>query len=117
MNDFAFVNEVLLEEYLYTVVPSEMPAYYHEQALMAQAVCARTYAYTKMKNAGLKDLGAHLDDSTSFQVYNNIDEQVRTTNAVRNTLGQIVLKNNETMETMYYSTFLSKRFEDKQSAA
>lgn len=98
------INEVLLEEYLYTVVPSEMPAYYHEQALMAQAVCARTYAYTKMKNAGLKDLGAHLDDSTSFQVYNNIDEQVRTTNAVRNTLGQIVLKNNETMETMYYST-------------
>ena len=98
------INEVLLEEYLYTVVPSEMPSYYHEQALMAQAVCARTYAYTKMKNAGLKDLGAHLDDSTSFQVYNNIDEQVRTTNAVRQTMGQIATVNDEAMETMYYST-------------
>lgn len=98
------INEVLLEEYLYTVVPSEMPSYYHEQALMAQAVCARTYAYTKMQNAGLKALGAHLDDSTSFQVYNNIDEQVRTTNAVRQTMGQIVSKDGQPLETMYYST-------------
>ena len=98
------INEVLLEEYLYTVVPSEMPSYYHEQALMAQAVCARTYAYTKMQNAGLKALGAHLDDSTSFQVYNNIDAQVSTTNAVRQTMGQIVTSNGAAFETMYYST-------------
>lgn len=98
------INEVLLEEYLYTVVPSEMPSYYHEQALMAQAICARTYAYAKMKNAGLKDLGAHLDDSTSFQVYNNINEQVSTTNAVRQTMGQIATINDEAMETLYYST-------------
>ncbi len=98
------INEVLLEEYLYTVVPSEMPAYYHEQALMAQAVCARTYAYTKMQNAGLKALGAHLDDSTSFQVYNNIEEQISTTAAVRQTVGQIVSKNGQPIETMYYST-------------
>lgn len=98
------INELLLEEYLYTVVPSEMPSYYHEQALMAQAVCARTYAYTKMQNAGLKELGAHLDDSTSFQVYNNIEEQVSTTNAVRQTMGWIVSNNGQPMETMYYST-------------
>ncbi len=98
------INEVLLEEYLYTVVPSEMPSYYAEQALMAQAICARTYAFTKMLNAGLKDLGAHLDDSTSFQVYNNIEEQVSTTNAVRKTVGMIVTVDNEPLETMYYST-------------
>lgn len=98
------INEVLLEEYLYTVVPSEMPSYYHEQALMVQAICARTYAYTKMKNAGLKALGAHLDDSTSFQVYNNIEAQVSTTNAVRNTVGRIVLRDGIPLETMYYST-------------
>lgn len=71
---------------------------------MAQAVCARTYAYTKMQNAGLKALGAHLDDSTSFQVYNNIDAQVSTTNAVRGTVGQIVTSGGVAVETMYYST-------------
>lgn len=98
------INEVLLEEYLYKVVPSEMPSYYASEALMAQAICARTYAYTKMQNAGLKDLGAHLDDSTSFQVYNNIEEQVSTTSAVRQTTGIVVMNANEPMETMYYST-------------
>lgn len=98
------INELLLEEYLYTVVPSEMPSYFDEQALMAQAVCARTYAYSKMQNAALKELGAHLDDSTSFQVYNNIEEQVSTTNAVRRTSGQILKKEGQILETQYYST-------------
>lgn len=98
------INEVLLEEYLYTVVPSEMPSYFQKDALMAQAICARTYAYTKMKNAGLKDLGAHLDDSTSYQVYNNIKEQVTTTSAVRDTTGIILVKDGVPIETQYYST-------------
>ena len=101
---FVLINELLLEEYLYTVVPSEMPSYYPEQALMAQSICARTYAYTKMLNAGLKDLGAHLDDSTSFQVYNNIDKQVSTTNAVRKTNGLVVWDDSKAVETLYYST-------------
>ena len=57
-----------------------------------------------MQNAGLKSLGAHLDDSTSFQVYNNIDAQVSTTNAVRGTVGEIVTSNGAAVETMYYST-------------
>ncbi|MDE7428061.1 MAG: SpoIID/LytB domain-containing protein, partial [Lachnospiraceae bacterium] len=39
------VNELPLEEYLYAVVPSEMPASYPQDALKARAVCARTYAY------------------------------------------------------------------------
>ena len=41
----AVVNELPLEEYLYSVVPSEMPASYPLEALKAQAICARTYAY------------------------------------------------------------------------
>ena len=39
------VNDLLLEDYLKKVVPSEMPASYEMEALKAQAVCARTYAY------------------------------------------------------------------------
>ena len=38
----AVVNELPLEEYLYSVVPSEMPASYPLEALKAQAICART---------------------------------------------------------------------------
>ena len=46
------VNELPLEEYLYAVVPSEMPASYGLEALKAQAVCARSYAVKQMKNYG-----------------------------------------------------------------
>ncbi|MDO4292742.1 MAG: SpoIID/LytB domain-containing protein [Eubacteriales bacterium] len=98
------INEVLLEEYLYAVVPSEMPASYPLEALKSQAVCARTYAYARMLRAGLPELGAHVDDSAAFQVYHNIAENVQTTKAVRETAGQTLYYGEELAETYYYST-------------
>lgn len=98
------INEVLLEEYLYSVVPSEMPASYPEEALAAQAVCARTYAYQYLLSPGLGDLGAHVDDSTTYQVYNNIAENVSSTKAVKETSGNILVHENEPVSTYYYST-------------
>lgn len=101
----AVINEVLLEEYLYSVVPSEMPARYPEEALKAQAVCARTYAYGHMEHAGYPQYGAHVDDSTSYQVYNNILEQESTTTAVKETYGQLLYTaEGELAGTYYYST-------------
>ncbi|MCM1535841.1 MAG: SpoIID/LytB domain-containing protein [Clostridium sp.] len=99
------VNELSLEEYLYSVVPSEMPASYPAQALRAQAVCARTYAYIHMQRAGYPQYGAHVDDSTSYQVYNNILEQESTTTAVKNSHGQMLYREDGILaETYYYST-------------
>lgn len=99
------INEVLLEEYLYCVVPSEMPASYPDEALQAQAVCARTYAYGHMQHAGYPQYGAHVDDSTSYQVYNNILEQESTTTAVKETYGQLLYTaGGELAGTYYYST-------------
>ena len=100
------VNELPLEEYLYSVVPSEMPASYPQEALMAQAICARTYAYTHMQHAGYEALGAHVDDSSSYQVYNNILEQEAATSAVKATYGQLLMQADGVTpaETFYYST-------------
>ncbi|MCM1064918.1 MAG: SpoIID/LytB domain-containing protein [Eubacterium sp.] len=99
------INEVLLEEYLYSVVPSEMPSKYPAEALKAQAICARTYAYGHMEHAGYPRYGAHVDDSTSYQVYNNILEQESTSTAVKETYGQLLLTGQgETAGTYYYST-------------
>lgn len=98
------VNELLLEEYLYSVVPSEMPASYPVEALKAQAVSARTYAYQRMVHSGLKEYGAHVDDSAAFQVYNNIKESESTTIAIRETQGQIAMIGENLAETYYYST-------------
>ncbi len=98
------INELLLEEYLYSVVPSEMPASYPVEALKAQAVSARTYAYQRMVHSGLKEYGAHVDDSAAFQVYNNIKESESTTIAIRETQGQIAMIGENLAETYYYST-------------
>lgn len=101
----AVVNELPLEEYLYSVVPSEMPASYPLEALKAQAICARTYAYGHMLRAGYPQYGAHVDDSTSYQVYNNIMEADSATTAVKETYGRMILTNEGTVaNTYYYST-------------
>ena len=97
------VNELPLEEYLFSVVPSEMPASYPLEALKAQAICARTYAYGHMLRAGYPRYGAHVDDSTSYQVYNNITEADSTTTAVKETYGQMILTDEGTVANTYYS--------------
>ncbi len=98
------VNELPLEEYLYAVVPSEMPASYPLEALKAQAICARTYAYHSMEQAGEPEFGAHVNDSTGYQVYQNIGEQEFTTSAVKETEGLLLFYNGELANTYYYST-------------
>lgn len=98
------VNEVLLEEYLYSVVPSEMPASYPLEALKAQAVCARTYAYRHMSHSGIAEYGAHVDDSAGYQVYNNIAENSMTTKAVKETSGELLYDKDSLCGSYYYST-------------
>lgn len=97
-------NELTVEEYLYAVVPSEMPASYGLEALKAQAVCARSYACKNILQNGLFAYGAHVDDSTAFQVYNNIAEQEMSTRAVDETRGQVMVSGEEIVEAYYFST-------------
>lgn len=100
----ALINEVLLEEYLYSVVASEMPAHYPLEALKAQAVCARTYGYRYLEHPGYGSLGAHVDDSDGYQVYNNKAENVNSTKAVKETAGVLLLYGEDPVSTYYYST-------------
>ncbi len=98
------VNELKLEEYLYGVLPSEMPADYHEEALKAQAVCARTFACASMESPRYPAYEAHMDDSTSCQVYGNLAEHENTTRAVDATRGEILCFDKRPVSTYYYST-------------
>ena len=98
------VNEVPLEEYLYGVVPSEMPASYHMEALKCQAVCARSYAYCQMLTFAYPGYEAHVDDSVSFQVYVNSGEKEATTKAVKETAGKKLMFQGQVVKTYYYST-------------
>ncbi|MBQ7795015.1 MAG: SpoIID/LytB domain-containing protein [Lachnospiraceae bacterium] len=98
------LNEVELEEYLKRVVPSEMPQSYELEALKAQAICARTYAWRQIQNNTYFEYGAHVDDSTNFQVYNNTATYDSTDSAVNETFGQVLAYNDVPIEAFYYST-------------
>lgn len=98
------VNELPLEEYLCSVVPGEMPASYEGEALKAQAVCARTYAWKQIQQESLKEYGADVDDSVNYQVYGNSQPQASATEAVNATEGRIITQNGEAVEAYYFST-------------
>lgn len=103
-NGYGVVNEVDLETYLYSVVPSEMPSSYQPEALKAQAVCARSYAYIQVMRADLAEYGAHINDSTSYQVYNNIPKTEASMRAVDETAGMVMLYEGNVIEAYYFST-------------
>jgi stage II sporulation protein D len=98
------INELSMEEYLYAVIPSEMPTQYGLEALKVQAVCARSYAYNNLVANSLSQYGAHVDDSVSYQVYNNTPENESSILAVKDTYGQVIKYGNDVITAFYFST-------------
>lgn len=97
------INYINLEKYLYGVVPREMSGSWPMEALKAQAVAARNYA--------LKHLSRHwnegydLCDSTHCQVYAGYNwENIRSNNAVDETLGKVLKYNGDLVNTFYHSS-------------
>ncbi len=101
---YIVINEVDLEDYLYSVVPSEMPTSYGLEAAKVQAVCARSYAYTQVYANRFCEYGAHVDDSTLCQVYNNTPETTVSIQAVKDTRGQLLSYKGNVISTNFFST-------------
>ncbi|MCL1936199.1 MAG: SpoIID/LytB domain-containing protein [Defluviitaleaceae bacterium] len=101
---FSVINIVPLEEYLKSVVPSEMPSSFGVEASMIQAVTARSYAYGQFLANRMSNIGANLEDSVMSQVYNNIPENDVSVEAVRNTVGQILSYNGNVINANFFST-------------
>lgn len=98
-------NELPLEEYLYAVVPSELSTSNKMNALKAQAICARSYAYRQIQSDRYEKYHADLDDSVACQVYNNVPEDSRSRKAVKETKGMVLTDNKgNVVQTYYYST-------------
>ncbi len=102
------INELPVERYLCGVVPSEMPSSYEPEALKAQAVCARSFAYRQMESFGYPEYEAHVNDSTAYQVYGNSEPAESTEEAVLATAGEVVRYQGQTVSTYYYSTSCGK---------
>jgi len=97
------INELSMEEYLYGVVPSEMPSSWPAEALKAQVVAARTYAVSQLGSYGT--YGFDLLATQQNQVYRGyIAENESTGKAVDETRGQVLTYNGEIIRAFFHSS-------------
>jgi stage II sporulation protein D len=96
------VNELGLDVYLRGVVPAEMPASWHTEALEAQAIAARSYAARKLRPG---EATYDVFDDTRSQVYRGFEGEAPATNAVITATAGMILKSGSTIaNTLFHST-------------
>jgi stage II sporulation protein D len=95
------INVIKVDPYIQGVVPGEMPANWHMEALKAQAVAARTYALATSLDGGVFDLYP----DTRSQVYRGVSAETSRTNAaVAATDNEVVDYDGGIVTTYYFST-------------
>jgi stage II sporulation protein D len=95
------INYVELENYLYGVVPNEIPSSWGMESLKAQALAARTYAVYNIAPRQLYDM----EDNQNSQVYMGYDYEKSSTNrAVDETEGEMIYYDGELIQAFYHST-------------
>ena len=99
------------EDYIVGVVSAEMPISFEEEALKAQAVAARTYAYKR-----IDDINAQVDYNSIGQAYNSIEDMKakwgsnfdvyydKVKKAVYETEGIIMTYEDQPIESVFHST-------------
>ncbi len=102
-----------LENYVTCVLLAEMPAEFELEALMAQAVVARTYTLKRFETDWKHQNAAVCTDSTCCQAYTSKDNYIKNeasvtmfekvSNAVANTKGQVLTYNGSLIEATYFS--------------
>jgi len=111
------VINLSMEAYVCGVVAAEMPASFAVEALKAQALCARTYAFKKLSQHHKYPLQADLsDDANICQVYiswqqfskrHPADYEIlreKIEQVVSSTRGEIIIYNNQPIDALYHST-------------
>lgn len=97
------VNIINIEEYLKSVVPSEMPASWHVEALKAQTIAARSF--TVVRRGSHNRLGYELCDTVFSQVYSGVGtEHQRSTEAVLATAGLLAWHGDRVILATYFSS-------------
>ena len=111
------IEEINLDEYLYGVVSSEMPASFELEALKAQAVVARTYTiYQIMHNSGKHENADICDDFCCCQAWISKEERFekwdvkeadnnwnKVVEAVESTKGKIITYNGQPINAFFHS--------------
>jgi stage II sporulation protein D len=95
------IDIVPLEQYLYGVVPAEMPSAWQSAALEAQAVAARSYALANRQGAAPFDVYA---DGRSQAYLGASVETPAAKAAVDQTAGQVLLYDGDVADTLFSSS-------------
>ncbi|AET62307.1 SpoIID/LytB domain-containing protein [Paenibacillus terrae] len=96
----ALVNEVPLEQYLYSVVGAEVYSSWPDEALKAQAVAARSYALAQ----GNRFQIGNVVDGTLSQAYNGKgSEHANVSEAVDATAGEVIKSGGKVVEAVFSS--------------
>lgn len=101
-NQFTVVNILDLDHYLYSVVGTEMSSGWPIEALKAQAIMSRNFAYVNMlqNKYGI----AHLSDTVYEQAYHGFSrEATDVRQAVEATRGEFITYKGKIFSTYYYS--------------
>ena len=108
LSDCKIINYVPLETYLMSVIPSEVPLSFDVEAIKAQAIVARTYAYRFIKKNS-KRYDYDVDNTTRYQAYNGYTFFMnpyivkKLKDAVNDTKGKIIVYKNEPILAYFHS--------------
>lgn len=94
------MEKLPLEDYIRSVVPSEMPARWPMAALKAQAITARTFALHRMTNRNGRRWMSRLD----MAYRGTYGESARSDAAVRQTRGRILRWDGDPLPAFFHST-------------
>ncbi|WP_442596374.1 SpoIID/LytB domain-containing protein [Neobacillus sp. D3-1R] len=96
-------NRLGIENYLKGVVTSEMPSSWHTEALKAQAIAARSYAYTQILYS--KANGGYLEMTVASQVYGGKTKETASGNqAVKATDSLYAVYDNKPIHAFFHSS-------------
>ena len=98
----SLINILSVEEYLYGVLSAEMSSKAHPQALKAQAVAARTFAFRNLKRHEKE--GFNFCPHVHCQVYRGVSAQTPSTEkAVMDTRGEVIVYEDKPIEILFHA--------------
>jgi stage II sporulation protein D len=99
------VREMAFEDYIAGVVAAEMDPQWHEDALAAQAIIARSFTLQKIKDkGGVPERKAHAStDIEEFQAYDAARINDRVRRAVEKTRGQVVVHDGDYIRGWFHA--------------
>ncbi|MBS1999469.1 MAG: SpoIID/LytB domain-containing protein [Cyanobacteria bacterium SZAS LIN-2] len=99
----AVINIVRIEDYLLSVVPSEVPSSWPQEALKAQAIAARSYVVANLGKHRAD--GYDVKDTVEDQVYRGVASENNETNvACAATTGLVLKQNAQVISAFFHST-------------